>query len=146
MLETATLSVIATAVGSVVGTIATKAIEKTGDKLGEDFYDFMVKLRQKSPKTASAIEESAEKPLDYNTTIIDVQACIIDDPEFKNIIDELAQLAENIQDPTIQAEIEKAKVAVQNLNLTNFPNVQKLADKIGQVNLGGSNTQNITNF
>jgi hypothetical protein len=148
MLETATLSVIATALGSVVGMTLSKAIEKTADQLGEYIYDFMVKLKQflaklkqKSPNTARAIEESAQKPLDYGATIIDVQACIIDDPEFKNIINELAVLADNIQDPIIQGEIEKAKAAVQNLNLTNFPKLEKFADTLYQVNFDGSQTQ-----
>lgn len=146
MLETATLSVIATAVASVVGTITTKAIEKIGEKGAEDLYNkFMGKVEKKSPETAKAIKESAEKPLDYGATIIDVQACAVDDPELKNIIDELNGLAENIQDPIIQAEIEKAKTAVQNLNLTNFPKVEKLADTLYQVNFGGSNTQVINN-
>lgn len=145
MLETATLSVIATAVGSVVGTIANKAIEKTGDKLGEDIYDkFMGKLKQKSPNTGSAIEKSAQKPLDYGETIIDVQACIIDDPEFKNIIDELAQLAENIQDPIIQGEIEKAKATVQ--NIVSNHNVINNTGKIGNVVSGGTVNIGTMNF
>lgn len=149
MLETATLSLIATALGSFVGMIATKAIEKTGDNLGENIYErFINKVEAKSPETAKAIKESAEKPsekpLDYGATIIDVQAWALEDPDFQNIIDELAVLAENIQEPIIKAEIGKAKAEVQ--NIVSNHHVINNTGKIGNVVYGGTVNIDTMNF
>ncbi|WP_420832770.1 hypothetical protein [Nostoc edaphicum] len=61
ILETAAI-----AVGTI---IATKALEKTGEKVGEVLWDktgkFLVTLKKQSPQTVVAIEKAPEQPLDY---------------------------------------------------------------------------------
>jgi ABC-type molybdate transport system ATPase subunit len=52
--------------GAIATLVLTKAIEKTGDKLGEKVLelggDLMVKLQRKSPDTAKAIQVAAQQP------------------------------------------------------------------------------------
>ncbi|NEP54124.1 MAG: hypothetical protein F6K65_37180, partial [Moorea sp. SIO3C2] len=60
------LTTAAVAIGSVV---ATKAIEKTGEKVGEAVWDatsrFLESIRKQSPDTVIAIDKYPEEPLDY---------------------------------------------------------------------------------
>ena len=53
-------------VGAIAVLIATKALEKTGEKLSESTWDlvsqFLAALRRKAPNTATAIEEVAQQP------------------------------------------------------------------------------------
>ena len=58
----------AIAIGTV---IATKALEKTGEKVGETLWDktgeFLVTLKKHSPDTVVAIEKAPSQPLDYGS-------------------------------------------------------------------------------
>lgn len=126
------LTTAAIAIGSVV---ATKALEKTGEKVGEVLWDktgqFLVKLRKHSPQTVVAIEKAPEQPLDYGKAVIDVESAAQADPEVAQAAQELAAAAKAEPNPKF-AEI------------LAMPNLQKLADKIGQVVMPGG-TGNIQN-
>ena len=57
---------IAMALAAVLGT---KALEKTGENIGQVLWDkstqLMKYLKQESPNTVTAIEQVSEQPLDY---------------------------------------------------------------------------------
>jgi hypothetical protein len=73
--------------------IAQKALEKTGEKVGEAVAQRSARLfavlKVKSPQTASAIESALEQPLDYQKTMVEVEALTATDPEFARAIQEL---------------------------------------------------------
>jgi len=66
------LTTAAIAIGSVV---ATKALEKTGEMVGETLWnktgEFLVKLRKHSPNVVAAIEKAPDEPLDYGKAVLD---------------------------------------------------------------------------
>ena len=88
------LSTAAIAIGSVV---ATKALETTGEKVGEVLCDktgkFLVKLRKHSPHTVTAIEEAPEEPLDYNKVVAEVESAARADSEVYQAMEELVAAA-----------------------------------------------------
>jgi len=112
--------------------ILTKAFEKTGEKLGEAALaqggKLLAVLRRKSPDTAVAIEKvvqqpelAEQEPENFGTaTLVGQVEAATADPEVKQAVDELAEAARS-QPATIQ-------------------NMTKLAEKIGIVNQGGTQT------
>jgi hypothetical protein len=128
ILETAAI-----AVGTI---IATKALEKTGEKVGEALWDktgkFLVTLKKQSPQTVVAIEKAPEQPLDYGKAVLEVESAAKANPEVAEAAKELAEAAKAEQNPKL-AEI------------LAMPNLEKLADKIGQVVMPGG-TGNIENM
>ncbi|ODG99442.1 hypothetical protein A4S05_37680 [Nostoc sp. KVJ20] len=128
ILETAAI-----AVGTI---IATKALEKTGEKVGEALWDktgkFLVTLRKQSPQTVIAIEKAPEQPLDYGKAVLEVESAAKANPEVAEAAKELAEAAKAEPNPKL-AEI------------LAMPNLEKLADKIGQVVMPGG-TGNIENM
>lgn len=127
------LSTAAIAIGTV---IATKALEKTGEMVGETLWnktgEFLVTLNKHSPHTVVAIEKAPEQPLDYGKAVIDVESAAQASPEVNQVVQELAAAASKETNPKF-AEILAT------------PNLQKLADKIGQVVMSGG-TGNIQNM
>ncbi len=99
------LSTAAIAIGSVV---ATKALEKTGEKVAEALWDktgkFLVKLKKQSPQTVSAIEKAPEQPLDYGKAVLEIESAAQANPEVNQAMQELALLTEN-NPPSNLAEI-----------------------------------------
>lgn len=100
ILETAAI-----AIGSV---IATKALEKTGEKVGEALWDktgkFLVTLKKQSPHTVVAIEKAPDQPLDYGKAVLEVQSAAQTNREVAQAVEELALLTEN-NPPSNWAEI-----------------------------------------
>ena len=127
ILETAAI-----AVGTI---IATKALEKTTKKVTESLVDktgkFLVTLKKQSPHTVVAIEKAPEQPLDYGKAVLEVESAAKANPEVAQAMQELAQAAKAEPNPKL-AEI------------LAMPNLEKLADKIGQVVMPGGigNIQN----
>jgi len=126
------LTTAAIAIGSI---IATKALEKTGEKVGETLWDktgkFLVTLKKHSPYTVAAIEKAPEQPLDYGKALLEVESAAKANPEVAQAAQELAAAAKAEPNPKL-AEI------------LAMPNLEKLADKIGQVVMPGG-TGNIKN-
>lgn len=108
----------AIAIGTV---IATKALEKTGEKVGEALWDktaqFLVTLKKHSPHTVVAIEKAQEQPLDYGKAVVEVESAAIAHAEVNQAVQELAAAAKAETNPKI-------------VEIVNMPNLQKLADKI----------------
>jgi hypothetical protein len=127
------LSTAAIAIGTV---IATKALEKTGENVGEALWNnvsnFLVTLNKHSPQTVVAIEKAPEQPLDYGKAVIDVESAAKASPEVNQAVQELAAAA-------------KAETNSKFTEIIATPNLQKLADKIGQVVMSGG-TGNIQNM
>jgi hypothetical protein len=116
--------------------IATKALEKTGEKVGEALWDkidkFLIKLKQQSPQTVTAIEKAPEQPLDYGKVVVEVESAAQTNPEVNQAMQELAAAAKAEPNPKI-------------VEIVNMPNLQKLADKIVNYSQGDIKieTQNI---
>lgn len=116
--------------------IATKAFEKTGEKIGEAvgglIPKFLGALRRKDPKTAEAITNVAQQPelAEQQPEVYSTSALVAQVEAIAQEDEEIRQTAREIQ-TAIQAQ----PGAV--INLT------KLADKIVSVNQGRIDTQNI---
>lgn len=119
------LTVSAIAIGTV---IATKALEKTGEKVGEALWDktgqFLVTLKKHSPHTVVAIEKAPEQPLDYGKAVLEVESAAQTNPEVNQAMQELAAAAKAEPNPKFN-------------EILAMPNLQKLAEKIGQVVMPG---------
>ncbi len=115
----------AIAIGTV---IATKALEKTGEKVGETLWDktgkFLVTLKKHSPHTVVAIEKAPSQPLDYGKAVLEVESAAIANPEVNKAMQELAAAAKAEPNPKFN-------------EILAMPNLQKLAEKIGQVVMPG---------
>ncbi|MCL6754784.1 hypothetical protein KBT16_28905 [Nostoc sp. CCCryo 231-06] len=100
ILETAAI-----AIGTI---IATKALEKTTEKVTEVLLDktgqFLVTLKKHSPDTVAAIEKAPDQPLDYGKAVLEVQSVAQANPEVAQAVEELALLTEN-NPPSNWAEI-----------------------------------------
>jgi DNA segregation ATPase FtsK/SpoIIIE-like protein len=94
----------AIAIGSVV---ATKALEKTGEKVGETLWqqtgNFLNSLRNESPDTVTAIEKAPEQPLDYGQAVLETEAAAKANPEVAQRMQELVATAETEPLPNLEA-------------------------------------------
>lgn len=112
--------------------ILTKAFEKTGEKLGEATLEqggkLLALLKRKSPATATAIEQVAQQPAlaeqqpaNFGEAVLveQVEAATAD-PEVKQAVEALAEAARSQPGMVV--------------------NMTKLAEKIGIVNQGGTQT------
>lgn len=129
------LTTAAIAIGSVV---ATKALEKTGEKVGEALFDktseFLSSLKKQSPDTVTAIEKAPEQPLDYGKAVLEVESAAKVNPEVDRTMQELAAAAKAEPNPKFN-------------EILAMPNLQKLAEKIGQVVMpGGTGTIQTQSF
>lgn len=128
----------ALALGTVVGT---KALEEAGKEIGKTCVDktkqFLTNLKQASPDTVTAIEHTPNQPLNYGQVIKEIQAAAEKRPELRAQIEELAALGQ--QESQLSPHIQNT---VNSLIQSN-PSIvidSKLAEKIGVVNIGGTNT------
>jgi hypothetical protein len=120
--------------------IATKAFEKTGEKLTESVWNsvekFSAHLQRKDPKTAEAISLVAKQPelAQQQPTVYGQQA----------LIEKIETLVQN--DRELQKLTEAIQTAVQ-AQPGAVVNMTQLADKIGAVyqgtNIGQTNTINL---
>lgn len=132
----------AIAVGSI---IATKALEKTGEKVGEKVWQqtekFLTFLKQVSPDTVTAIEKAPEQPLDYGQAILEVESVAKTSPELSQIITDLVKVIEaepslkELVNNTLKSQSQQASVI----------NNQKLADSIKNL-FQGTFSNNTFNF
>ncbi|WP_413175469.1 hypothetical protein [Anabaena azotica] len=115
----------AVAIGTV---LATKALEKIGENIGDSLSNktkqFLEALKKQKPDTVTAIEKAPEQPLDYGQAALEVEAAAKAEPKVNQPIEELTAAAKAEPNPKL-AEI------------LAMPNLEKLADKIGQVVMPG---------
>ncbi|MCL1464650.1 hypothetical protein [Argonema galeatum] len=133
---------ILTAIATV---LATKAIEKTGENLGDAVTgrvrQFWSLLKHESPDTAIAIELAPEQPLDYDRVMWEVQSISDRNDELKQILTELAAAAQADPNPTL-AQYRQAVADTLQSQQPTVQNLAKLAEKIN--NLNQAQTINIT--
>lgn len=116
--------------GAIAVLVATKAFEKTGEKLSESTWNlvskFLTSLKRKDPSTATAIERVAQQPTlaeqqpaDFGTAVLigKVEEAAKDDQEVRQDVQAIADALRS-QPGTI-------------INMT------KLAEKIGVIVQGG---------
>jgi hypothetical protein len=124
----------AIAIGSVV---ATKALEKTGEKVGETLWqqtgNFLNSLRNESPDTVTAIEKAPEQPLDYGKAVLEIEAAAKANPEVAQRMQELVAMVET--EPLLKDLVNSIKSQTQQ---TTVINSQKLADEIKNVFQGNT--------
>ncbi|MBC6476515.1 MAG: hypothetical protein GDA56_26790 [Hormoscilla sp. GM7CHS1pb] len=132
------LTMAAVAIGTVV---ATKALEKTGAKVGEAVFDqtakFLESLKQESPGTMIAIEQAPELPLDYGKAVLEIEAAAKVNPQFAQAMQELATTAEAEGNPKLDEVLQEIKDTL-NARQASMSKLEKFADKIGQFVQTGS--------
>ena len=129
------LTTVAIAVATL---LATKALEKIGENIGDTLYNktqqFSELLKQRLPGTFAAIEQAPEQPLNYGQAVLEIETAAKADPNISQAIQELVAAAKAEQNPKIA-------------DILATPNLEKLADKIGMVVMsGGTGTINTMNF
>ena len=101
------LTTVAIAVATL---LATKALEKIGENIGDTLYNktqqFSELLKQRLPGTLAAIEQAPEQPLNYGQAVLEIETAAKTDPNISQVIQELTQLAET-NPPKNLAEILK---------------------------------------
>ena len=124
----------AIAIGSVV---ATKALEKTGEKVGETLWqqtgDFLNSLKKESPDTVTAIEKAPEQPLDYGKAVLETEAAAKANPEVAQRMQELVAMVET--EPLLKDLVNSIKSQTQQPTVINS---QKLAEQIKNVFQGNT--------
>jgi hypothetical protein len=124
----------AIAIGSVV---ATKALEKTGEKVGETLWqqtgNFLNSLRNESPDIVTAIEKAPEQPLDYGKAVLETEAAAKANPEVAQRMQELVAMVET--EPLLKDLVNSIKSQTQQ---TTVINSQKLAEQIKNVVQGNT--------
>ncbi|MBN3962804.1 hypothetical protein [Nostoc sp. NMS8] len=109
ILETAAI-----AIGTI---IATKALEKTTEKVTESLVDktgkFLVTLKKQSPHTVAAIEKAPEQPLDYDKTVREVESAAKANPKVAQAMQDLALLTENNPPSNLAEILKEIKAAVE---------------------------------
>lgn len=129
------LTTVAIAVATL---LATKALEKIGENIGDTLYNktqqFSELLKQRLPGTFAAIEQAPEQPLNYGEAVLEIETAAKTDTNISQAIQELVAAAKAAQNPKIA-------------DILATPNLEKLADKIGMVVMsGGTGTINTMNF
>jgi ABC-type uncharacterized transport system ATPase component len=115
---------------AVATLLATKALEKIGENIGDTLYNktqqFSELLKQRLPGTFAAIEKAP--------AVLEIETAAKTDPNISQVIQELVAAAKAEQNPKIA-------------DILATPNLEKLADKIGMVVMsGGTGTINTMNF
>lgn len=122
-------------------TLATKAVEKTGEKLGEAVFDksnkFLSSLQEQSPETVTAIELAPAQPLDYSKAVQEIQSAA-SNPEIKQLLEELVIAAQaHYHNPTVSQSIKEVAEDLKTQQPT-VANYSKLADEIKNVFQGNT--------
>ncbi|MBP5973937.1 hypothetical protein HW132_14625 [Brasilonema sp. CT11] len=127
----------AIAIGTV---IATKALEKTGEKVGETLWnktgEFLVTLKKHSPHTVVAIEKVPSQPLDYGKAVLEVESAAIANPEVNLAVQELVAAAKT--DPKIASKVLQQLETNINSQPATVINNTKLAEEIKNVFQGNT--------
>jgi hypothetical protein len=129
-LERLTVEPVTTLTAATIATIlATKAFEKTGEKIGEQVWalvgKFLTALRGKDPATAAAIEQVAQTP-----ELAEQQSQTYGMAALVAKVEEATQ-----HDAEVRQAVQEIQTAVQAQSGA-IVNLTQLAEKIGVVNQG----------
>jgi hypothetical protein len=124
------------AIGTV---IATKALEKTGEKVGETLWDktgqFLDTLKKHSPHTVVAIEKAPSQPLDYGKAVLEVESAAKANREVDLAVQELVAAAK--ADPKVASKVQQLETNI-NSQSAQIINNTKLAEEIKNVFQGNT--------
>jgi hypothetical protein len=119
-----------TAAIAVSSVVATKALEKTGEKVGEALWDktgqFLLKLKKQSPHTVTAIEKAPDQPLDYGKAVLEVESAAKADPEIAQAAQELAAAAKAESNPNLTEVIRDITEALNSQSPTNQTSIETI--------------------
>jgi hypothetical protein len=123
---------------AVATIILTKALEKTGEGLGEVFTNQVGQLaklvRDKNlPKTVAI--EKANQPVDYGEAVLELEVAEKTDPELARMIGALAETVQT--NPNLLKKVQELTNLVKR-EPSIIHNHSKLAEKIGMVVQGGT--------
>ncbi|NEP36501.1 MULTISPECIES: hypothetical protein [unclassified Moorena] len=138
---------LAAAVVAISTVLATKALEKTGENVGQVVWDqtnqFVESLRNQSPDTVMAIEQAPEQALDYAKVALEVEAAAKQNPEVAQSIERLVTTVDAEALPNLEEILEKITKALEshqaireNYNLENVKNFAKRDINQGNTNIG----------
>ncbi|MDR9900250.1 hypothetical protein G7B40_037725 [Aetokthonos hydrillicola Thurmond2011] len=134
------LTASALAIGTV---IATKALEKTGEKVGEALWDktgqFLVTLKKHSPQTVVAIEKAPSQPLDYGKALLEVESTAKANPEVAQAAQELATATETHPPSNLAEILQEIKASVEK-SQQSYPHLLAEAEapqNRANINIGG---------
>ncbi|NEQ10401.1 MAG: hypothetical protein F6K37_32065 [Moorea sp. SIO4E2] len=147
---------LAAAVVAISTVLGTKALEKTGENVGQVVWNqtsqFLECLRKQSPDTVTAIEQAPEQPLDYAKVVLQLETAAKQNPEVAQAMEHLVTTV-NVQDlPNLEEIIQDINKALEshqakrdNYNIEKVDNqgnfVQGKSINKENTNIGGS--QNI---
>ncbi|NET24032.1 HEAT repeat domain-containing protein [Okeania sp. SIO1I7] len=99
-----------TIVMALAAVLGTKALEKTGENIGQVVWDKSAKLmkylKQESPDTVTAIEQISEQPLDYCQAILEMLGAATN-PDVAQTMEELAAATKANPHPKINEVLEE---------------------------------------
>lgn len=137
-MEPVTLTAVATAIATL---LLTKALEKTGENLGDAAWQQSRKLieqlrdKNKLPLLTNATQGNEQQRLDYGQAVLELKAAADADPEIAQHVVEVEAAAQ--ADPKLAPQVEEVANTLSSQQPT-MPNLQKFAEKIGQVVIGGT--------
>ncbi|NES92361.1 MULTISPECIES: hypothetical protein [Okeania] len=133
-----------TIVMALVAVLGTKALEKTGENIGQVVWDKSAKLmkylKQESPDTVTAIEQISEQPLDYGQAVLEMQEAA-ENPDVARTIQELAAAVEENPHPKLTEVMEEIREVLKSLEsedeknaniVAKVINAEMVAEKIAQ--------------
>ncbi|NEO50853.1 MAG: hypothetical protein F6K55_44950 [Moorea sp. SIO4A3] len=128
---------LAAAVVAIATVLATKALEKTGENVGQVVWDqtnqFLESLKNQYPDTVMAIEQAPGQPLDYAKVVLEVEAAAKQNPEVAQAIEGLVTTVDAEALPNLEKILEKITKALESHQATsetyNNENVKNFAKR-----------------
>lgn len=122
--------------------VATKALEKMGEKVGESLLNkagsFLAALTQQSPETITTIEKALEEPIYYGDAVVEVESAAQASPKFYQAMQELAAAAETNPPPNLAKFLKKIKEAMEKSHPSYVPTFTQNIEKA--INVAQSQT------
>ena len=144
-MEPVTLTAVAMAIATL---LLTKALEKTGENLGDAAWQQSRKLieqlrdKNKLPLLTNATQANEQQRLDYGQAVLELKAAADADPEIAQQVVEVEAAAKG--DPKLAPQVEEVANTV-NSQQPSIQNLAKLAEKINNLNQAQNITINQTN-
>ncbi|AOY82049.1 hypothetical protein BJP36_21245 [Moorena producens JHB] len=108
---------LAAAVVAISTVLATKALEKTGENVGQVVWNqtnqFVESLRNQSPDTVMAIEKAPEQALDYAEVVLEVEAAAKQNPQVAQSMERLVTTVDAEALPNLEEILEKITKALE---------------------------------
>ncbi|WP_293102969.1 hypothetical protein [Moorena sp. SIO3I6] len=128
---------LAAAVVAIATVLATKALEKTGENVGQVVWDqtnqFLESLKNQYPDTVMAIEQAPGQPLDYAKVVLEVEAAAKQNPEVAQAIEGLVTTVDAEALPNLEKILQEITKALESHQATsetyNNENVKNFAKR-----------------